>query len=83
MSYTNNFWTDGINANGDLEKLWSWSSQNFVNYGYLQVTFTNGAANKNAFLRKNGSNLYDLNDVTTGLVVNGYICEAQGFFSNY
>ena len=81
--YTNDFWTDGVNDDANLQKLWSWSSQNFVNFGYLLATFNNGAS-VNAFLKRNASNLYELDDNTglSGLGVNGYVCEAQGFISN-
>ena len=83
--YNNFFWTDGINAASNLEKVWSWSMQNFVNYGYLKVNFVNGLNNVRAFLFLNSSGLYELDDnagtTTAPASVNGYgyACEAQGF----
>lgn len=84
--YTSHFWTDGINAASNLVKIWSWTTQNVHNYGYLKQNFINGAANNRVFLYLNSSNLYELDDnpvspliggaVSAG--VTGYICEAQG-----
>ena len=79
--YTDNFWTDGVNLASNLEKGWSWSTQNVYNYGYLKINFINGKINTRAFLKYNSSQLYELND-NNGAVggATGYICEAQGKF---
>ena len=76
--YTDNFWTDGVNLASNLEKAWSWSTQNVYNYGYLKINFINGKSNTRAYLKYNTSQLYELDD--NNGAVTGYICEAQGKF---
>ena len=55
-------------------KEWSWSSHDYVNFGYIKDKFV---GNANGFLKYNSSSQYELND-NNGLTQMSYICEAQG-----
>jgi hypothetical protein len=57
-------------------KEWSWSTHDYVNYGYVKDSF---AGNSYGYLKHNSSNQYELGD-DVGTLLLGYICEAQGKF---
>ena len=56
-------------------KEWSWSSHDYVNFGYIKDKF---AGNSYGYLMYNASGQYELQD-NNGLTQMGYICEAQGW----
>jgi hypothetical protein len=66
-----NYWTDLV---GTSMKKWSWSSHNYMNYGYIKDKFVGDSY---GYLMYNSSNQYELDD-DNGLTQMGFICEAQG-----
>lgn len=57
-------------------KEWSWSSHDYVNFGYIKDKF---AGNSYGYLMYNSTSQYELED-NNGLTLMGYICEAQGIY---